>query len=80
VRSAGNGPASGASSLAGHTILAAGARLAADRAEAAVSAQVVVTTLVVTGDAGPDRIALRPQAGAPAHGRRGPETILGQRR
>src|SRR5262245_6419431 len=51
--------------LAGGALLAAGAGLATGQAAASPSAQVQGTTLVVNGDNGPDRIALRLQAGTP---------------
>jgi hypothetical protein len=53
--------------LAGGALLAAGAGLATGQAAASPSAQVQGTTLVVTGDSGPDRIALRLEAGVPAN-------------
>jgi Ca2+-binding RTX toxin-like protein len=51
--------------LAAGALLAASAGLAADDAAAATRAEVQGTTLVVTGDNGPDVIALRLQAGVP---------------
>lgn len=52
--------------LATGAVMAAGAGLAVDQAQAA-SAQVQSTTLVVNGDATPDRIALRLEAGVPTN-------------
>jgi hypothetical protein len=56
---------SAAGLLATGALLAAGAALAADDAAAATRAEIQGTTLVVTGDNGPDVIALRLQAGVP---------------
>ena len=51
--------------LAAGALLAVSAGLAAEDAAAATSAEIQATTLVVTGDNGPDVIALRLQAGVP---------------